>query len=110
LWRASAETGEEELLVHEFESRNFWVLADGVYLLDTGVSVISPFSRRRRARVYNFRSGRAEDLGFETEKPIDRYSISLSPDGQWLYYTQADRNTSIICWSRIIAEFTLARG
>jgi hypothetical protein len=89
------ETGEERLLLRELKNRNFWILADGVYLLDPGVSAISPFSRGR-ARFYRFRTRRIEDLGFETEKPIDHYGISLSPDGKWLYYTQADRNSSNI--------------
>jgi serine/threonine protein kinase/Tol biopolymer transport system component len=93
LWRASAEGGGEELLVRELKNRNFWVLADGVYLLDPGVAEISPFSRGR-ARFYRFRTRRVEDLGFETEKPIDHYGICLSPDGKWLYYVQADRNIS----------------
>jgi Tol biopolymer transport system component len=95
LWCASVETGEERLLLRELKNRNFWILADGVYLLDPGVSAISPFSRGR-ARFYRFRTRRIEDLGFETEKPIDHYGISLSPDGKWLYYTQADRNSSNI--------------
>jgi Tol biopolymer transport system component len=93
LWRAPAEGGEEELLVPDVKNRNFWVLADGVYLLDPGVSEISPFSRGR-ARFYRFATRRLEDLGFETEKPINHYGICLSPDGKWLYYVQADRSAS----------------
>jgi serine/threonine protein kinase len=93
LWRAPAEGGEEELLVPDLRNRNFWVLPDGVYLLDPGVSEISPFNRGR-ARFYRFRTARIEDLGFETEKPIDHYGISLSPDGKWLYYVQVDRSGS----------------
>jgi serine/threonine protein kinase len=95
LWRASAETGEEEFLVHEFMNRNFWVLTDGVYFLDPGVSEMSPF-RRGSARFYRFQTREIENLGFETEKPIDHYGICLSPDGKWLYYVQADRSSSNI--------------
>ena len=95
LWRASAESGEEELLLSELKNRNFWVLADGVYLLDPGVSVTSPYSRGR-ARFYRFRTRKVEDLGFVTEKPIDHYGICLSPDAKWLYYVQADRNSGNI--------------
>jgi hypothetical protein len=90
LWRAPADGGEEELLIPEFKSRNFWVVWDGVYLLDSGVSELSPHSRAR-ARFYRFRSKKVADLGFQTAKPVDPYGISLSPDGRWLYYSQADR-------------------
>jgi Tol biopolymer transport system component len=93
LWRAPAEGGEEELLVPDLKNRNFWVLRDGVYLLDSGVSQISPFSRAR-ARFYRFRTRSVEDLEFQTEKPIDHYGISLSRDGKWLYYVQVDRSSS----------------
>jgi len=93
LWRASAEGGQEELLIPDLRNRNFWVLPDGVYLLDPGVSEISPFSRGR-ARFYRFRTRKIEDLGFQTEKPIDHYGICLSGDGKWLYYVQVDRNGS----------------
>jgi len=93
LWRAPAEGGEEQLVFAELRNRNFWVLPDGVYLLDTGLSEISPF-KRGRARFYRFRTAEIEDLGFETGKPIDHYGISLSPDGKWLYYVQVDRSGS----------------
>jgi len=66
-----------------------------VYLLDPGVSEMSPF-RRGRARFYRFRTREIENLGFETEKPIDHYGICLSPDSKWLYYVQADRSSSNI--------------
>ena len=52
--------------------------------------------RRARARFYSFRTRKVEDLGFETEKPIDHYGICLSPDVKWLYYVQADRSGSNI--------------
>ena len=81
--------------MRDFKSRNFWVLADGVYLLDPGVNEMSPM-RRGKARFYRFRTKQVEDLGFETEKPIGHYGIGLSPDGKWLFYTQADRSGSHI--------------
>jgi hypothetical protein len=81
--------------VREFKNRNFWVLPDGVYLLDPGVSEISPL-HRARARFYRFRTRKIEDLGFETEKPVDHYGICLSPDAKWLYYVQVDRSGSNI--------------
>jgi eukaryotic-like serine/threonine-protein kinase len=93
LRRAAAEGGEEELLVPDLRNRNFQVLPDGVYLLDSGVSEMSPL-KRGRARFYRFRTRKVEDLGFQTEKPIDHYGISLSSDGKWLYYVQVDRNSS----------------
>lgn len=93
LWRASAAGGEEELLVREVKNRNFWVFVEGAYLLDPGVSEVSPM-RRARARFYRFRTRKVEDLGFETEKPIDHYGIAFSPDSQWLYYVQVDRSAT----------------
>jgi sugar lactone lactonase YvrE len=95
LWRASAESGEEELVAREFKNRNFWVLTDGVYLLDPNVSEISPL-HRARAKFYRFSTRKIEDLGFETEKPVDHYGICLSPDAKWLYYVQVDRRASNI--------------
>jgi Tol biopolymer transport system component len=89
LWRARADGGDERLLVRELRSRNFWVLPDGVYMLDPGVAQHSPINRGR-ARFYRFQTAKIEDLGFETEKPISHWGISLSPDGKWLYYAQAD--------------------
>jgi hypothetical protein len=78
LWRAPAGGGDEELLVRELKSRNFWVLPDGVYMLDPGVSELSPMNRGR-ARFYRFRTRKVEDLGFETQKPINAWGICLSP-------------------------------
>jgi dipeptidyl aminopeptidase/acylaminoacyl peptidase len=89
LWRFSLVTGEDRLLIPEIKNRNFFVLPEGVYLLDSGVSEISPM-RRGRARFYRFSTGTIADLGFETDKPVDHYGVSMSPDGKWLYYIQAD--------------------
>ena len=82
------------------------MLPDGVYMLDPGVSQISPFNWAR-ARFYHFRTGRIEDLGFETEKPIDHYGICLSRDGKWLYYVQADRSGSnLMCGELPVNTFS----
>lgn len=93
LWRAPAEGGDEELLIPEFKSRNSSVTREGVYLLDPGISELSP-PNRARARFYRFSTKKVEDLGFETEKPVDHYGMSLSPDGKWLFYSQSDRSGS----------------
>jgi sugar lactone lactonase YvrE len=74
----------------EFTTRDFWVLPDGVYLLDPGPGVDTVMLRRARARFYRFRTKQVEDLGFEPEKPVIGHGICLSPDGKWLLYTQED--------------------
>ena len=84
----------EERLLPEFKNRNFFVLPDGVYLLDSGPGANSLMRRRARARFYRFRTKQVEDLGFETEKPVIGHGISLSPDGKWLLYTQEDHDSA----------------
>lgn len=94
LWRAPVKGGVEERLLPEFKNRNFFVMPDGVYLLDSGPGANSLMRRRARARFYRFRTKQVEDLGFETEKPVIGHGISLSPDGKWLLYTQEDHDSA----------------
>jgi Tol biopolymer transport system component len=89
LWRAPVEGGVEERILPEFKNRNFWLLPDGIYLLDSG-NADSFMRRRAKARFYRFRTKQVEDLGFETEKPVIGHGVCLSPDGKWLLYTQED--------------------
>ena len=93
LWRAPAEGGAEEPLLTGCRSRNFWVLPEGIYMLDTGGNELAAM-RRGRALFYRFATRKMEDLGFQTEKPVSPYGIGMSPDGKWLYYAQLDHNTS----------------
>jgi eukaryotic-like serine/threonine-protein kinase len=93
LWRAPAEGGAEEPLLTECRTRNFWVLPEGIYMLDTGGNELAAM-RRGRALFYRFATRKMEDLGFQTEKPVSPYGIGMSPDGKWLYYAQLDHNTS----------------
>ena len=46
------------------------------------------------ARFYRFSTKRIEDLGFRTPKPVASIGIELSPDHEWLYYSQLDSSTS----------------
>ncbi len=99
LRRCPAAGGKEEPIDPEFRSRNFVVLSDGIYGLDGGEASPaggSPATNVRpgRARFYRFRTRRWEDLGFSTARTVATNGIDVSPDRQWLYYSQADERGS----------------
>jgi Tol biopolymer transport system component len=98
LRRCPAAGGKEEIIAAEFKSRNFVVLQDGTYGLDTGVSSTpgAPATHPGRARFYRFRTRKWEDLGFATDKPVFPAGIALSPDRKWLFYSQIDDRGSDI--------------
>ncbi|MDQ6759942.1 MAG: protein kinase, partial [Acidobacteriota bacterium] len=96
LWRIELATGHEEPVLPNYKNRNWKVLADGIYLLDTGLP--SPggptVSLAGEAMFYRFATRRIEKLGFVTLKPIGPNGIDISPDRKWLYYSQIDAQTS----------------
>jgi Tol biopolymer transport system component/tRNA A-37 threonylcarbamoyl transferase component Bud32 len=101
LRRCPAAGGREETLDTRFKSRNFVVLSDGIYGLDGGEASPaggSPATNVRpgRARFYRFRTRRWEDLGFTTARTVATNGIEVSPDRQWLYYSQGDEHGSAI--------------
>jgi Tol biopolymer transport system component len=98
LRRCPAAGGKEEIIAAEFKSRNFVVLQDGIYGLDTGVSSTpgALMTQPGKARFYRFRTRKWEDLGFATDKPVFPAGIALSPDRKWLFYSQIDERGSDI--------------
>jgi hypothetical protein len=52
--------------------------------------------RAQERKVLPVPKQKVRELGFETDKPISPYGICLSPDGGWLFYTQADRSDSSV--------------
>jgi hypothetical protein len=95
LWRLEIATNREEPVVPELKSRNWKVLSDVVYLLDSHTSSqIGTAVRIANARFYRFATKKVEDLGFHTSKAASYLGIDLSADRKWLYYTQVESSTS----------------
>jgi eukaryotic-like serine/threonine-protein kinase len=95
IWRFDVAANREEPVVPEMKSRNWKVLRDGIYLLDSqSNSQIGTASRVADARFYRFATKKVEDLGFRTPRAIAYLGIDLSPDGKWVYYSQVDSSTS----------------
>ena len=77
------------------KSRNWKVLRDGIYMLDSqSNSQVGTAARVADARFYRFATKKIEDLGFRTPKVIAYVGLDLSPDGKWVYYSQVDASTS----------------
>jgi dipeptidyl aminopeptidase/acylaminoacyl peptidase len=95
IWRLELATNREEPVVPSMKSRNWKVLRDGIYMMDSQTnSQIGTAARVGDAKFYRFATKRIEDLGFRTPKAISFIGIDLSPDGKWLYYSQVDGSTS----------------
>ena len=95
IWRLELATNREEPIIPEMKSRNWKVLRDGIYLLDShSNSQIGTAARIADARFYRFATKRIEDLRFRTPKAIAYLGIDLSPDGKWVYYSQIESLTS----------------
>ena len=95
IWRLELATNREEPVVPEMKSRNWKVLRDGIYMMDSqNNSQIGTAARVAKARFYRFATQKIEDLGFRTPKAIAYTGIDLSPDGKWVYYSQVDSSTS----------------
>src|SRR2546430_17272402 len=79
IWRLELGTNREEPVVPEMKSRNWKVLRDGIYMLDSQTnSQIGTAARVADARFYRFATKKIEDLGFHTPKAIayiDRKSV-----------------------------------
>ena len=79
----------------DLKSRNWKVLNDGIYMLDSHTSSqIGTAARVANARFYRFATKKVEDLGFHTSKAASYLGIDLSADRKWLYYTQVESSTS----------------
>ena len=95
IWRLELATNRDEPVVPEMKSRNWKVLRDGIYLLDShSNSQLGTAARIADARFYRFATGKIEDLGFRTPKAISYLGIDLSPDEKWVYYSQVESLTS----------------
>ena len=95
IWRIDLAQHREEPVVPEMKSRNWKVLSDGIYLLDSqNNSQLGTASRVADARFYRFATRRIQDLGFRTPKAATFLGIDISPDRKWLYYSQIDSSTS----------------
>ena len=88
-------SGREEVVVPEMKSRNWKILKDGIYMLDSETnSQIGTAARVANARFYRFSTRTIQDLGFRTPKAVPYLGIDISTDGKWLYYSQVDSATS----------------
>jgi Tol biopolymer transport system component len=92
IWRLDTATNLEEPVVPEMKSRNWKVLKDGIYMLDSQTnSQHGTATRVGETRFYRFATRKIQDLGFRTPKAADYSGIDISPDGKWLYYSQVDK-------------------
>jgi serine/threonine protein kinase len=95
IWRLEVASNREEPVVPEMKSRNWKVLSDGIYLLDSqNNSQLGTAARVGDARFYRFATKKIEDLGFRTPKAASFIGIDLSQDRKWLYYGEHDSLTS----------------
>ena len=95
IWRLDLATSREEPVVPEMKSRNWKVLRDGIYMMDSQTnSQIGTAARVADAKFYRFATKTIEDLGFRTQRAISFIGIDLSPDERWLYYSQVDGSIS----------------
>jgi len=95
LWRLETATQREEPIVPEMKSRNWRVLDDGIYMLDSNTSSqIGTAARVANARFFRFATKKLEDLGFRTAKAAAYLGIDITADRKWLYYSQVDSSTS----------------
>ena len=95
IWRLELATNHEEPVVPEMKSRNWKVLRDGIYMLDSqSNSQIGTAARIANARFYRFATRKIEDLSFRTPKAIAYLGIDLSPDRKWVYFSQVESLTS----------------
>jgi Tol biopolymer transport system component len=91
IWRLDTSTNREEPVVTEMKSRNWKVLKDGIYLLDSQTnSQLGTAARVGEARFYRFASRKIQDLGFRTPKAATFIGMEISSDEKWLYYSQVD--------------------
>jgi Tol biopolymer transport system component/tRNA A-37 threonylcarbamoyl transferase component Bud32 len=95
IWRIDLATNREEPVVPEMKSRNWKVLRDGIYLLDSQNNAqLGTAARVADARFYRFATKKIEDLGFRTPKAATFIGIDLSADAKWVYYSQVDSSTN----------------
>ena len=95
IWRIDLATNREDAVVPAMKSRNWKVLRDGIYLLDSQTNAqLGTAARVADARFYRFATKKTEDLGFRTPKAATFIGIDLSADAKWVYYSQVDSSTS----------------
>jgi serine/threonine protein kinase/Tol biopolymer transport system component len=95
IWRIEMASRREEPVVPEMKSRNWKVLKEGIYMLDSQTnSQFGTASRLAEARFYRFATKRIQNLGFRTPKAASYLGIDISRDGKWLYYSQVDSTLS----------------
>jgi Tol biopolymer transport system component/tRNA A-37 threonylcarbamoyl transferase component Bud32 len=108
IWRIDLTTNREEAVAPEMKSRNWKVLRDGIYLLDSQTNAqLGTAARVADARFYRFATKKIEDLGFRTPKAATFIGIDLSADAKWVYYSQVDSSTSEL---RLVENLPSSQG
>jgi Tol biopolymer transport system component len=89
IWRVPAEGGEEALFFDQHRAglwRSWAVTEQGIYYV-TGDS-----PKRTMIEYYNFANGKISQIATpEKEILTGSLGLTISPDGKWLLYTQADQ-------------------
>ncbi len=90
IWRLDTTNLREESVVPEMQSRNWQVLKQGIYLLDSQTnSQLGTAARPGYAHFFRFATGRITDLGLSTIRPVTHLGIEIL-DEKWLYFSQVD--------------------
>jgi hypothetical protein len=81
LWKVAADGGGETQLVDSVSFQNFAATRAGIYFI-TG----------QELRFFSFATGKSKTI-LSIPKPVT-FGLSVSPDEQWLLYTQVDQEGS----------------
>jgi Tol biopolymer transport system component len=95
LWRIPVEGGEESLLLDERQTRAWRTYPFAV--VDQGIYFVRAEAPARPALAYfSFATGKVNEIAaLEKSSPLP-WSLSVSPNGRWILYTQMDQGGSDI--------------
>jgi dipeptidyl aminopeptidase/acylaminoacyl peptidase len=86
LWRIPTEGGEESEVLPSVYARNFVVVKDGIYFIPEADQ-----DGRFFLQHLDFASGEVKTIAPIRTEYYPYHGLSVSPDGQWILYSQVDR-------------------
>jgi sugar lactone lactonase YvrE len=82
--------GREQDVLLQIKGRNWVVLSDGIYIIESGVSSSLVPVRQGEGYFYRFATRNLEKLGFVTPHIMNGNGMCLSHDGRWAFYAMAE--------------------